>query len=144
VDILVPNSSFLEKNVTNWTLSDNILRFDVSVGVAYGSSPPQVKELIEKAVHEHEKVLKFPEPLVLFEDFGDNALIFTTYFWLAITRFMDYRITASDLRFRIFELFHEAGITIAFPQRDVHLDSLSPVQVEMVTSGGSPKKPPQE
>jgi potassium efflux system protein len=144
VDILVPNSSFLEKNVTNWTLSDNILRFDVSVGVAYDSSPEKVKELVEKAVHEHEKVLKFPEPLVLFEDFGDNALIFTTYFWLAITRFMDYRITASDLRFRIFELFHEAGITIAFPQRDVHLDSLSPVQVEMVTSGGSPKKPPQE
>ena len=77
-------------------------------------------------------MLKFPEPLILFEDFGDNALIFTAYFWLAITRFMDYRITASDIRFRVFELFHEAGITIAFPQRDVHLDSLRPVQVEMV------------
>ena len=60
VDILVPNSSFLEKNVTNWTLSDNILRFDVSVGVAYDSSPQKVKELFEQAVHEQEKGAEIP------------------------------------------------------------------------------------
>jgi small-conductance mechanosensitive channel len=88
--------------------------------------------LIEKAVKDHGKILKVPEPLVIFENFGDSALIFTVYFWLEVNRPMDYRVVCSDLRFRIDRLFREAGITIAFPQQDVHLDSLSPLKVSLV------------
>lgn len=132
VDILVPNSVFLEQKVVNWTLSDTVLRFSVKVGVAYGSPTREVAQLIEKAVKEHGKILKVPEPLIIFEDFGDSALIFSVYFWLEVTRPMDYRIVCSDIRFRIDRLFREAGITIAFPQQDVHLDSLSPVKVSLV------------
>jgi len=146
IDMLVPNSSFLEKNVTNWTLSDLVIRFSVSVGVAYGSPIREVSHLMRKAVEEHGKVLKEPEPVIVFEEFGDNALVFTAYFWLEITTMMDQRVVASDIRFRIDKLFREAGICIAFPQRDVHLDSQRPVQIELVrpqksAEGGSSPLP---
>lgn len=136
IDILVPNSAFLEKNVTNWTLSDPVVRFSVSVGVAYGSPTREVSTLIERAVTEHGKVLKRPEPVVVFEDFGDSALVFSVYFWLELTTMMDQRVVCSDIRFRIDKLFREAGISIAFPQRDLHIDSIRPVQVEIVPGDG--------
>ena len=70
--------------------------------------------------------------MVIFDDFGDNSLIFDLYFWVFATGDRDLRKIRSDVRFRIDELFHEHDITIAFPQRDVHLDSLTPVEVKIV------------
>ena len=135
IDILVPNSMFLEQKVVNWTLSDTILRFSVSVGVAYGSPTREVAQLLEKAVHEHGKILKTPEPTVFFDDFGESTLLFTVNFWLEVGRPMDFRVVCSDIRFRIDRLFREAGISIAYPQRDIHLDTLSPIQVSLVEPG---------
>jgi len=132
INLLVPNSSFLEKNVTNWTLSDRLLRLSVSLGVAYGSPTQEVSSLIADAVNEHERILKTPEPIILFEDFGGNALTFTAFFWIEISSQMDYRVIASDLRHMLDKRLREAGITIAFPQRDVHLDHPRPIQVEII------------
>jgi len=132
VEILVPNSTFLEKNVINWTLSDKLFRSSVKVGVAYGSPTREVSRLIAEALEEHGRILKNPEPVILFEDFGDNALIFTVFFWVEISSFMDFRIIASDMRYMIDKRFREAGITIAFPQRDVHLDHPRPIQVQIL------------
>ena len=134
VHILVPNSSFLEKNITNWTLSDKKVRAHVTVGVAYGSPVREVERLLLKAAEGHEKVRKKPEPFILFNDFGDNALIFDVYFWLSMTRIMERRIIESDIRFRIDELFREADVTIAFPQRDVHLDTQRPLEFRIINS----------
>ena len=132
VHILVPNSSFLEKNITNWTLSDNKIRSHVTVGVAYGSPVRDVERLILKAAMEHNKVLSYPEPFVLFNDFGDSALIFDVYFWLSMVRIMERRIIESDIRFCIDELFREAGIVIAFPQRDLHIDTQRPLEFRLI------------
>jgi potassium efflux system protein len=132
IDILVPNSTFLEKNVVNWTLADRLLRVTLSVGVAYGSPTREVHRIIKEAVEEHGRILKTPEPVILFEDFGDNALIFTVYFWIELTTHMDFRIVASDLRFMLDKRLRDAGITIAFPQRDVHFDNPRPIQVQVV------------
>ena len=132
VDIVVPNSSFLEKNVINWTLTDDRYRAHVSVGVIYGSPTRDVVKLIRKALDEHGKVLPKPEPIVLFADFGDNALIFEAHFWVRMRRIMDRRLIESDIRSRVDSLFREAGIVVAFPQRDVHLDSHTPIQVEVL------------
>ena len=132
IHILVPNSSFLEKNITNWTLSDQELRTKVIVGVLYGSPVDRVKELLLKAVSENEKVHKDPEPFVIFADFGDNALIFEVYFWISIQRIIERRRIESSVRFRIDELFRDAGIVIAFPQRDVHLDTSTPLELHLV------------
>lgn len=133
IHLLVPNSAFLEKEVVNWTLSDEQVRMMVSVGVAYGSPTREVQRLIQKAVEEQPQVLKEPRPKVLFMNFGDNALEFEVHFWLAINSIEDSRLVRSEIRFRIDELFREAGITIAFPQRDVHLDTLKPLEVRLVS-----------
>jgi len=131
--VLVPNSFFLENKFVNWTLSDNVVRGSVEVGVAYGSPTGQVASLLLRAARERDHVLSWPEPLVRFTSFGDNALLFTLYFWVRpLSQRWDVE---SALRFRIDELFREAGITIAFPQRDIHLDSSRPVEVRVVGKG---------
>jgi len=86
VHILVPNSSFLEKSITNWTFSDKEVRAKVTVGVAYGIYTRGASRLMLKVAHDHEKTLKAPEPFVLFTDFGDNSLVFEVYFWLIIRK----------------------------------------------------------
>jgi small-conductance mechanosensitive channel len=132
VHILVPNSQLLEHKVVNWTLVDRDIRNTVRVGVAYGSPVRRVAELIRQAVDEHPSCKTEPAPVVIFEDFGDNALIFDTYFWSEVFSEKELRVIRSELRFRIEELFNEAGIVIAFPQRDVHLDSLKPIEVRVL------------
>ncbi|MEA3487353.1 MAG: mechanosensitive ion channel, partial [Thermodesulfobacteriota bacterium] len=131
IHMLVPNSSFLEKNIINWTLSDHNIRGQVTVGVAYGSPAREVKRLMLKAVKDHGKILTRPEPYVFFSDFGDNALIFNVYFWIGMSRLMERWTTESDIRFRIDALFQEAGIVIAFPQLDVHFDTKTPLQLQI-------------
>ncbi len=122
VHMLVPNSQLLENMVVNWTLIDKKTRSIVRVGVAYGSPAQQVADLILKATDEHPETLDDPKPVVVFEDFGDNALIFDSYFWIDAAGERDLRKVRSEVRFKIAELFDEAGIVIAFPQRDVHID----------------------
>ena len=134
VDVLVPNATFLETNVINWTLYDSHVRGSVGVGVAYGSPVKQVRDLMLQAAKAHDKVENTPEPTVLFTEFGDNTLNFVMYFWTEIQSPMDRKRLESDLRFAIDELFHEHKITIAFPQRDVHLDTLKPLEVRMINS----------
>jgi len=140
VQILVPNSSFLEKNIINWTLSDKEVRAQVTVGVIYGSPVREVERLMLQVADEHTRVRKAPKPFVLFNDFGDNSLIFDLYFWISMNRIMDRRIIESDIRFHIDELFREAGIVIAFPQRDVHLDTQKPLEFRLVKEQGDPNE----
>jgi len=134
VEILVPNSALLEKSVTNVTLSDPRTRLNVRVGVAYGSPTRETERLIVDVIREHPHVLKDPAPCVLFEDFGDDALVFNAYFWVELREDRDSRVVVSDIRHRIEERFREAGIEIAFPQRDVHLDTSAPIQVEIASA----------
>jgi small-conductance mechanosensitive channel len=137
IHIIVPNSAFLEKPVVNWTLSDDLVRTKVSAGVVYGSPTDEVKRLLLEAAAEHPKVFTSPEPDVLFAEFGDNALIFELHVWIRIHSQMERRLIESDLRFRIDQLFRAAGITIAFPQRDVHLDAVHPFEVRLVGANGT-------
>lgn len=133
IDILVPNSTFLEKNVINWTLTDDRVRTLISVGVAYGSPVAKVMELIKQAVEEEKKVLNFPEPVVIFNNFGDSALEFDVHFWIRMRTMMDRRLIESNIRCHIDRLFNESGIVIAFPQRDIHLDVREPLPVVVKT-----------
>ena len=132
VHLLIPNSQMLERVVVNWTLVDEQIRTKVRVGVAYGSPARKVADLILQAVEEQTAVQKEPEPRVILEDFGDNAVIFDAYFWCEVGGERELRQIRSTIRFRIDELFTENGIVIAFPQRDVHLDTLSPLQVQVL------------
>lgn len=135
VHMLVPNSRILENTVVNWTLVDKHARTVVRVGVSYGSPIRQVERLVLQAVEEHADVNEEPAPRVIFDDFGDSALIFDAFFWCDVTGERELRKIRSDIRFRIVELFEENGIVIAFPQRDVHLDSESPLRIQVVDGG---------
>ena len=131
-DVIVPNSAFLEKKLINWTLSDDHARLQIRVGVAYGSAPHEVAQLIRKAVDDHPRVLRYPEPIVLFADFGDSALVFDAHFWLRVRGTMDGRMVESDIRYRIDELFRAQNIVIAHPQRDLHLETARPLEIRVV------------
>lgn len=122
VHMLIPNSQLIENVVINWTLCDRLVRGTVVVGVAYGSDVKLVASLMKEVTLKQEQVLGNPEPDVFFQDFGDNALIFESYFWIHSTVEGGIRAVSSQIRFEIYEAFERKGIEIAFPQRDVHID----------------------
>jgi len=131
VEAIIPNSSLLENKVSNWTHTDNRVRRTVRVGVAYGAPVRQVADLLVECLQRHGLVLKEPAPLVLFEDFGDSALVFAMHFWLELRPGVASPVVMSDLRFMVHKALEEAGIAVPFPQRDVHLDTARPLQVEV-------------
>ncbi|WP_100657963.1 mechanosensitive ion channel family protein [Alteromonas flava] len=122
VHMLIPNSKLLENTVINWTLIDRNVRTSVKVGVAYGSPTRKVSELISQVMKENTDALHTPEPLVIFDDFGDSALVFEVYFWVSASAERDLRIIRSNIRHAIDDIFRANDIVIAFPQRDVHID----------------------
>lgn len=130
IDTLIPNSVLLENQLTNWTYSNTIVRHFILVGVAYGSPTREVAKILLQVAHTHGLVLDEPSPEVRFEDFGDNALLFRLLFWLDTKR-IGRDPLASDLRFMIDKAFAEAGIVIAFPQRDIHFDRETPLRIEL-------------
>lgn len=117
--IIVPNSHLINNEVINWSHSDLITRFKITVGVAYGSDTALVKKILLDVSEKHPDVITTKPTIVRFEDFGDSALIFELFFWAQKT--WEIEIIKSDLRFRIDEEFRKQGVTIPFPQRDVHM-----------------------
>lgn len=132
VEIIIPNSKFLENNVTNWTLTDTRMRLSVRVGVAYGSSPTEVQQILQRAVTGCDEILPSPAPFVVFSDFGDNALMFDVHFWTDVRSMTQARIIESNVRLAIDRFLAENRIVIAFPQRDIHLDTARPLEVRML------------
>ncbi len=132
LEIIVPNSSFLQNNVINFTLSNDRVRTMVEVGVIYGSPTVTVTQLLRRAVVETGRVAKDPPPIILFKNFGDSSLVFEIHFWIRMRRMMDQLQIESAVRYRIDQLFREEGIVIAFPQHDVHLDTSTPLAIQMV------------
>ncbi|WP_299625943.1 mechanosensitive ion channel domain-containing protein [uncultured Tenacibaculum sp.] len=117
--LVIPNHLYLKNSLYNWTQNGSKTKSSVNVGVAYGTDVQLVKKLLLQTANEHQNILKSPEPVVLFKDFGDSSLDFEIIF--TIHNSFQLAIIQSDLRFRIEELFREHNINIPFPQRDVHL-----------------------
>lgn len=136
LETIVPNSFLLENNVTNWTYTSSQVRFSLRVAVAANSVTRDVGKLLVSAATDHGKVLKEPEPQVLFEDFGDSGLIFSLNYWLEVNASSDTKLIASDLRHMIDQRFREAGIVLSNPQRDLQLAAARPLQIEIVSPAG--------
>jgi potassium efflux system protein len=134
VESVVPNATFLEQKVTNWTYTTPRVRRAIKVGVAYGSPARRVSEILEECALAHALVLRDPPPHVWFEEFGDSSLHFGLYFWVEVSPRSSTPQIASEIRFMIAERFAGEGITIAFPQHDVHLDTSNPLSVQIVES----------
>jgi potassium efflux system protein len=131
--MIVPNSLLLEKPVINWTLSDEVVRQQIKLGVAYGSPTRRVDELLQGVLAAVEGVRPEPKPLVKFADFGESSLNFEVFFWATIEERLE---TENEIRHRIAEVFATEGIIMAFPQRDVHLETTKPLQVVFTSAPG--------
>jgi potassium efflux system protein len=126
-ELVVPNKEFITGRLLNWSLSDQVTRVKVSVGVAYGTDIDRAHALMREAADEHEHVLADPKPSVSFDAFGDNSLMLTLR---AFVDDLDHRSTAmTDLHKAINRKFEQAEIAMAFPQRDLHFDPRSPLRV---------------
>jgi small-conductance mechanosensitive channel len=132
IETLIPNSTFVESNVTNWTYSNRQIRRSIKVAVAYGSPTRRVSDVLQASAARHGQLLKDPAPRVIFEDFGSDALIFTLEYWVEISENVDARVVGSDLRFMIEGALSEAGIGIPSSPRDLHISASTPLRVEVV------------
>ena len=117
VSVIVPNSKLVADNVINWSHFDSKARFKVSVGVAYGSDTALVKEILLEVANAHPNIVRRPQPLVRFVNFGDSSLDFEILFWSR--NLIAIEDVKSDLRFEIDRRFREENISIPFPQRDI-------------------------
>lgn len=122
INIIIPNSEFVSKQVINWSHNDRNLRVSVPVGVSYSSNPEQVKSVLLGVADNHPDILATPAPAVLFSGFGDSSLDFVLLVWTQ-TRIQAPRFLQSELNYRIFDAFSKSGIEIPFPQNDLHIRS---------------------
>jgi len=122
IEYLVPNSDLTSNMITNYSLSEPLIRIHVPVGVSYNSNPSQVTEILLKAATENEHVNKQREPSVWFTEYADSSLNFELLVWIDI-RQVSRNFVRSQLYYRIFEALGEAGIEIPYPQRDIHIRS---------------------
>ena len=132
-DVLVPNSDLIAAQVTNWTLSDRKRRVVLPVGVAYGTSPRLALETLAEAARSVPDVLEHPELIVIFRGFGDSSLDFEIRAWTEA----DWIIVRSEIAVAAVEALEAAGITIPFPQRDLHLCNLDELRDVMQTGDPS-------
>jgi potassium efflux system protein len=128
-ELLVPNKEFITGRLLNWSLSDQTTRLKIPVGIAYGSDVQQAMKLMDDAARQNETVLSDPAPYIMFLGFGDNALQLELRCFVGV---QSHRLPAiTNLHEVINRYFNEAGISISFPQRDVHLDATRPLDVRI-------------
>jgi small-conductance mechanosensitive channel len=122
--------------MTNLTRTDRIVRVDIKVGVTYEANPLEVEQSLLEAA-QHPRILDNPAPVVQFLDFGESNLDFALMVWTddpaSVPRLR------SDLRYRIWDIFKARNIEMAYPQRDVHIQSVSPSVVHQLRDGQNEK-----
>lgn len=135
-ELIVPNGELTSERVTNWTLSDEVTRLLLPIGVAYGSDIEAVFRVLREAAQTHPEVLEDPAPVVLFMGFGESSLDFELRVWVGA---VDVRLpTFSELHADIDRRFRREGIRIPFPQRDLHLKSVPEGTKGQGIAGGPP------
>jgi len=137
IDLIIPNQTFIQNNVINWTLQDEIVRFRVPFGVAYGTNIDEVERVILNAL-KHSNipyVKKHPKfdvtPQVVFIEMGDSALNFELFVWVKGEDARRPRRTKGMFLKLIYNALNEAGITIPFPQQDLHIKDAVPFEIKI-------------
>ena len=138
-ELIVPNKEFITGRLINWTLSDQVLRIKVPVGLVYGADTDLAEQLMMKAVKSNPLILKTPEPRILFLGFGDNSLDYEARVF--IKDIEDWTEMRHKLLKTIDSEFRKAGIIIAFPQQDVHVDLNKPLDIRMVSEEPTRSEP---
>jgi potassium efflux system protein len=133
-ELLVPNKEFITGRLLNWSLSDQTTRIKIPVGIAYGSDVQKAMSLMDEAARQNQTILSDPGPYIVFNGFGDNALNLELRCYVGV---QSHRVPAiTNLHEEINRKFNAAGISIAFPQRDIHLDASKPIDVRIHRDDG--------
>jgi potassium-dependent mechanosensitive channel len=136
-EVIVPNATLISNEVTNWTLSDQRRRMEILVGVAYGTPPRKVMELLVRVASANESVLQTPPPVALFLGFGESSLDFSLRAWT--DEFDSFLNIKSDVTVAIHDALHAAGMEIPYPQRDLHLRSVDSAAVARIGAIQAPE-----
>jgi potassium efflux system protein len=136
-ELIVPNKEFVVGRLINWSLSDKYVRIRIPVGIAYGSDTKLAEELLLQAARKNPRVLSEPAPEAVFKGFGDNSLSFELRVY--INGIENWIPMLHELNLTIDNAFKEAGVKIAFPQQDVHLDATGPLEVRVVSESSGSK-----
>ncbi|MEM7635150.1 MAG: mechanosensitive ion channel domain-containing protein, partial [Pseudomonadota bacterium] len=136
--IIVPNSSLISDAVQNWTHGDLMGRCKVAIGVSYDADPQQVHDILVKCAEEHPRAMAYPQPSVLFKDFGASSLDFELRVFINDVNWVAF--VGSELRFAIHKALKEAGIEIPFPQRDINVRGLHETVAEAVQVKARPAR----
>ncbi|WP_162889258.1 mechanosensitive ion channel domain-containing protein [Maritalea myrionectae] len=139
--IIIPNSDFINAPVGNWTHKIRSGRVDIPIGVAYGSNLELVRDLMLELAHDHENVLKRPEPFVFFEGFGDSSINFQLR--IHVNDYTIYPRVQTDLLFAIDNVFRENNVEIPFPQRDLNIRTADPKIMDQLTGKAQAKPKPR-
>lgn len=132
-ELLVPNKQFITGQLLNWTLSDALNRIVIRLGVDYEADLGLAMRLMAEAVAEDPRVLTEPAPTFIFESFGDSALLLQARCF--VSQYDDRGPVSSELQQSILRKFRDQGISLPFPQRDLHLKGSDPLEVRLVRSG---------
>jgi small-conductance mechanosensitive channel len=135
--VILPNAELIAQPVQNWTHKSRMARIILPVGVAYGSDTANVRDILLACAEEHTQVQRYPEPYVIFQQFGESSLDFELRCYVKDTDFV--LSCKSDLNFAIDKAFREQGIEIPFPQRDLHVREKTPLRVTL--TDGQPAAP---
>jgi len=127
-EIIVPNAQLITEQLTNWTLSDQLRRIDLPVGVNYSAPPKKVMEMLESVARAHPQVLQVPAPKAFFTGFGDSSLNFELRAWT--DQFDQWFQIRSELATAVYDAGHAAGMSFPFPQREVRILSDAPAAKE--------------
>lgn len=118
-ELIVPNKEFVTGKLINWSLSDTVLRIVIPVGIAYGSDTDKAVSILHEVAEAHPEVLTEPAPIILFDGFGESSLNFELRVYCSgIEHYIPLK---HDMHMNIDKAFRNAGIEIAFPQRDLHI-----------------------
>jgi potassium efflux system protein len=122
-ELIIPNKDVITGKVLNWTLTDQVNRIQIQIGIAYGSDTERAAELLREAAHNHPDVLKDPPPMVTFEAFNDSSLKFVLRCFLPNLESRQHAV--HELNMEIDRKFREHGIEIAYPQHDIHVRTMA-------------------
>jgi potassium efflux system protein len=138
-ELIIPNKDVITGRVLNWTLSDQVNRVQIKVGIAYGSDTQRAAELLMRAAREHPHVLDDPLPVVTFEAFGNSTLDFVLRCYLP--NLENRSSVIHELHMAVDRAFRESGIEIAFPQQDIHVRTVDFNWTQLSSAAGAPPTP---
>ncbi|CAG0981027.1 MAG: mechanosensitive ion channel [Candidatus Methanoperedens sp.] len=117
--ITVPNSKVIDEQIINYAVPDHRVRVKIPVGIAYGTDPEKIDEILLDIADKTPLILKSPKPLVRFIEYASSSQNFEFLIW--VKHYNDRHLAIDQILREIFTRFKEEGIEIPFEQMDIHL-----------------------